>query len=174
MELLVSIKTPRLIRDRCGVYYFRLIVPLALRQFTGKAEFRRSLRTKDSLVARQRALSLSLAVESMMVSPKFLSNPSLADFPHLLRSDAKQGIREKIRIDLDKGIIETDTLEEAKEAQRITANLAKARQAVAAAGTIAVPDRIDFDAVARRAGTPPVPGRTAEPQAGGWSWHGAP
>ena len=28
MELPVSIKTPRLIRDRCGVFYFHLIVPL--------------------------------------------------------------------------------------------------------------------------------------------------
>ncbi len=134
----MSIKTPRLIRDCCGVYYFRLIVPLALREFAGKAEFRRSLQTKDSALARQRALSLSLLVESMMVSPKFLSNPTLADFPHLLRADAKQSIREKIRIDLDKGIIETDTLEEAKEAQRITANMAKARQAAAAVGIAAV------------------------------------
>jgi DNA-binding transcriptional LysR family regulator len=44
----VSIKTPRLIRDRCGAYYFRLIVPLILRQSVGKMEFRRSLRTNDS------------------------------------------------------------------------------------------------------------------------------
>jgi integrase len=138
LELFVSIKTPRLIRDRCGVFYFRLIVPLALREFVGKTEFRRSLRTKDSAIARQRALSLSVAVEAMMVNPRFLSNPTLADFPHLLKADAKQGIREKIRIDLDKGIIETDTLEEAKEAQRIKANLAKARQAAAAAGISAV------------------------------------
>ena len=134
----MSIKTPRLIRDRCGVYYFRLIVPLVLRKFIGKAEFRRSLRTKDSVVARQRALSLSLAVESMMVSPKFLSNPTLADFPHLLRADAKQNIHEKIRIDLGRGIVETDTLEEAKEAQRITANMARAHRAAAAAGIAAV------------------------------------
>ena len=27
----MSIKTPRLIQDRCGVYYFRLIVPLSWR-----------------------------------------------------------------------------------------------------------------------------------------------
>jgi integrase len=138
MELPVSIKTPRLIRDRCGVYYFRLIVPLPLREVVGKTEFRRSLRTKDSAEARLRALSLSVAVEAMMVNPKFLTNPTLADFPHLLRPDAKQGTRDKIRIDLDKGIIETDTLEEAKEAQRITANMAKARHATAAAGIAAV------------------------------------
>ncbi|MDE2418422.1 MAG: hypothetical protein KGN32_11515 [Burkholderiales bacterium] len=117
----MSIKTPRLIRDRCGVFYFRLIVPLAWREFVGKTEFRRSLRTKDSAEARQRALSLSLAVEAMMVNPKFLTNPTLADFPHLLRPDAKQGTRDKIRIDMDRGIIETDTLDEAKEAQLLKA-----------------------------------------------------
>ena len=138
MELLVSIKTPRLIRDRCGVFYFRLIVPLTLREVVGKTEFRRSLRTKDSAEARQRALSLSVAVEAMMANPKFLTNPSLADFPHLLKPDAKQGTRDKIRIDMERGIIETDTLDEAKEAQRITANLAKARQAASAAGVSAI------------------------------------
>ena len=135
----MSIKTPRLIRDRCGVYYFRLIVPLALRQFTGKTEFRRSLRTKDSVVARQRALSLSLEVESMMVSPKFLSNPTLGDFPHLLRADAKQRIREKIVIDLPRGIIQTDTDEEAAQLPAILAGMAAAaRQAEMAARISAV------------------------------------
>ena len=126
----MSIKTPRLIRDRCGVYYFRLIVPLALRQSVGKTEFRRSLRTKDSAIARQRALALSVAVETRM-------NDDIGNFSHLFKPDAKQRIREKIRIDLERGIIETDTLEEAKEAQRITANMARARQ-TAAAGIAAV------------------------------------
>ena len=73
-----------------------------------------------------------------MVSPRFLSNPTLADFPHLLKADAKQAIREKIRIDLPNGIIETDTPEEAAQAAQIVANLAKARQTVAAAGIAAV------------------------------------
>ncbi len=72
----MSIKTPRLIRDRCGVYYFRLIVPLALRQSVGKTEFRRSLRTKDSAIARQRALALSVAVETRM-------NDDIGNFSHL-------------------------------------------------------------------------------------------
>jgi integrase len=122
MELPVSIKTPRLIRDRCGVYYFRLIVPVSLRPSVGKTEFRRSLRTKDSSIARQRALALSVAVETRM-------DDDIGNFSHLFKPDAKKGIREKIRIDLERGIIETDTLEEAKEAQRITANMARARQA---------------------------------------------
>ena len=73
-----------------------------------------------------------------MVNSKFLTNQTLADFPQLLRPDAKQGTRDKIRIDMDRGIIETDTLEEAKEAQLITANLAKARQASAAPGISAI------------------------------------
>ncbi len=36
----MSIKTPRLIRDRCGVYYFRFVVPAALLQTIGKIELR--------------------------------------------------------------------------------------------------------------------------------------
>ncbi|MDO9147858.1 MAG: hypothetical protein Q7U52_09375 [Hydrogenophaga sp.] len=104
----MSIKTPRLIRDRCGVYYFRFVVPAALRQTVGKIELRRSLRTKDAALARQKALALSLAVEAIIVDPKFLSNPTLGDFAHLLKDNAD--IRKKIRIDAEKGIIETDTL----------------------------------------------------------------
>ncbi len=108
----MSIKTPRLIRDRCGVYYFRFVVPAALRQTVGKIELRRSLRTKDAALARQKALALSLAVEAITVDPKFLANPTLDDFAHLLQGDAE--LRKKIRIDADIGIIEVDTLEEAK------------------------------------------------------------
>ena len=108
MELPVSIKTPRLIRDRCGVYYFRLIVPLALRDTIGKAELRRSLRTKEADIARHRALILSAQMEAVMIDLKFLTNPSIADFPHLLKPGAKRDIREKIRIDMERGIIETD------------------------------------------------------------------
>ena len=125
----MSIKTPRLIRDRCGVFYFRLIVPLALREFVGKTEFRRSLRTKDSAIARQRALALSVAVEARM-------NDDIANFPHLLKADAKQRIREKIVIDLPNGIIQADTPEEAAQLPAILAGMATARQAEVAAGTI--------------------------------------
>ena len=127
----MSIKTPRLIRDRCGVYYFRLIVPLALRQSVGKTEFRRSLRTKDSAIARQRALALSVAVETRM-------NDDIGNFSHLFKPDAKQRIREKIVIDLPKGIIQTDTPEEAAQLPAILAGMAAARQAEIAAGISAV------------------------------------
>ena len=127
----MSIKTPRLIRDRCGVFYFRLIVPLALRESVGKTEFRRSLRTKDSAIARQRALALSVAVETRM-------NDDIGNFSHLFKPDAKQRIREKIVIDLPKGIIQTDTPEEAAQLPAILAGMAAARQAEIAAGISAV------------------------------------
>ena len=127
----MSIKTPRLIRDRCGVFYFRLIVPLALRPSVGKTEFRRSLRTKDSAIARQRALALSVAVETRM-------NDDIGNFSHLFKPDAKQRIREKIVIDLPKGIIQTDTDEEAAQLPAILAGMAAARQAEIAAGISAV------------------------------------
>ncbi len=127
----MSIKTPRLIRDRCGVYYFRLIVPLALRQSVGKTEFRRSLRTKDSAIARQRALALSVAVETRM-------NDDIGNFAHLFKPGAKNAIREKITIDLPKGIVEADTPEEAAQLPAILAGMAAARQAEVAAGISAV------------------------------------
>ena len=134
----MSIKIPRLIRDRCGVYYFRLIVPLALRDSIGKAELRRSLRTKEADIARHRALILSAQMEAVMVDPKFLTNPSIADFPHLLKSGAKRDIREKIRIDMERGIIETDTPEEADRAVQIAASYSEARKVAAQAGIAAV------------------------------------
>jgi hypothetical protein len=101
----VSIKIPRLIRDRCGVYCSRFVVPAALPQTVGKIELRRSLRTKDAALARQKALSL--AVEAITVDPTFLSNPTLGDFAHVLRSDAN--IRKKISIDIERGKMEVDT-----------------------------------------------------------------
>ena len=127
----MSIKTPRLIRDRCGVFYFRLIVPLALRATVGKTEFRRSLRTKDSAIARQRALALSVAVETRM-------NDDIGNFSHLFKPGAKNSIREKITIDLPNGIIQTDTPEEAAQVPAILAGMAAARQAEMVAGISAV------------------------------------
>lgn len=128
----MSIKTPRLIRDRCGVYYFRFIVPLNWRETVGKAEIRRSLRTKDAATARHAALLLSAHMEAMMVDRKHLGNPTLADFPHL--AGGGTDVRQKIRIDLGLGIIETDTLEEAREASAMVANMAKAMPPAAAIG----------------------------------------
>jgi hypothetical protein len=121
-ELLVSIKTPRLIRDRCGVYYFRLLVPLALRESVGKTEFRRSLRTKDSAIARQRALALCVAVEGVMAGSK----SSISDFSHLFGDDSP--VRKVMTIDLERGFVQTDTAEEAQAASGLVATLIAARQ----------------------------------------------
>ncbi len=126
----MSIKTPRLIRDRCGVYYFRFVVPLNWRESVGKAEIRRSLRTKDAATARHAALLLSAHMEAMMADKKYLTNPTLADFPHL--AGGRADVRQKIRIDLGLGIVEADTLEEAKEARAMVADMKEERQAQAA------------------------------------------
>ena len=64
--------------------------------------------------------------------------PNINDFPHLLKPDAKEGIREKIVIDLPKGIVQTDTPEEAAQVSAILAGMAAARQAEIAAGISAV------------------------------------
>ena len=126
----MSIKVPRLIRDRCGVYYFRFVVPLNWRESVGKAEIRRSLRTKDAAAARHAALLLSARLEALMVDRKFLTNPTLADFAHL--TGRAPNIREKIRIDLERGIVETDTPDEVKAAEGMVAEMVRARAAGAA------------------------------------------
>lgn len=50
-------------RSHGGVYYFRYVLPPALRQIVGKTEIRRSLRTRDVKEARTRAFAYFLAVE---------------------------------------------------------------------------------------------------------------
>jgi len=118
----VSIKTPRLTRDRCGVYYFRLVVPLALRKDVGKTEYRRSLRTKDSAIARQRALALCVAVEGLM------ARPNISDFSHLFGDDSRVG--KLMTIDFERGIFHADTPEEGRTMAEIVATIAAARRAV--------------------------------------------
>ena len=66
----MSIKTPRLIQDRCGVFYFRLIVPLSWREYVKKTEIRRSLRTRDAAIAREAALLLSACMELLVENSK--------------------------------------------------------------------------------------------------------
>lgn len=61
----MSIKTPCLIQDRCGAYYFRMIVPTSWRNTVKKTEIRHSLRTKDVAIARQVALLLSSRMASV-------------------------------------------------------------------------------------------------------------
>ena len=126
----MSIKTPRLIRDRCGVYYFRLIVPLALRQSVGKTEFRRSLRTKDAATARQRALELSLKVEAFSVTR------NISDFPHLL--GANPDVKKLIEVDFERGIFRADTPQESALMASIVANHAEVRKVAAQSGIASV------------------------------------
>jgi integrase len=120
----VSIKTPRLIRDRCGVFYFRFIVPLTWRYTVKKTEVRRSLRTKDPLIARQAALLLSTRVEVFVANSK-IAPPGAVDLPPELREWMSGNVAPKMKVrrfgngDIE---IETDTPEEAKEARAILAD----------------------------------------------------
>lgn len=122
----MSIKTPRLIQDRCGVYYFRLIVPLSWRDTVKKTEIRRSLRTKDVSIARQAALLLSARMEAFMAgskkSAREIADGALAEF------FASNNVSNKMLVRVYKNgetHIETDTDEEAKAAQSIVAELKK-------------------------------------------------
>ena len=127
----MSIKTPRLIQDRCGVYYFRLIVPLSWRDTVKKTEIRRSLRTKDAGTAREAALLLSARMEAYMATSKskaLTGNQSLHDKEQeLLRWMSNDAAPKMIvRIFKDGSAdIETDTLDEAKEARAIVAEYKK-------------------------------------------------
>lgn len=137
----MSIKTPRLIQDRCGVFYFRWIVPLPWRQSVGKTELRRSLGTKDASLARQSALLLSANMEAIMATSK-KARPQ-ADIPvsaqaqHLLDNFlANAGVAGKLIARFHKdgsSEIEADTLEEAKEGRAMAEAHAKARIAEAEA-----------------------------------------
>ena len=76
----MSIKTPRLIRDRCGIYYFRFVVPAALRQTVGKTELRRSLRTKPERLI-QRIMQIGTK-PSDLVLDSFLGSGTTAAVAH--------------------------------------------------------------------------------------------
>jgi integrase len=125
LEPALSIKTPRLIQDRCGVFYFRLIVPLSLRQIVKKTEIRRSLRTKDAGMAREAALLLSARMEALLSNSKKSglekTIPALTDW-----MTSNEAFKMKVRIFKNgEAEIETDTLEEAREARAIVAEHAK-------------------------------------------------
>ena len=69
----MSITPPRLIQDRCGVYYFRLAVPLSWLHIVKKTKIRCCLRIKDVSTARPDALLLSARLEAFMVKSKKLT-----------------------------------------------------------------------------------------------------
>ncbi len=93
----MSIKTPRLTRERCGVFYIRLVVPKALR-----------------------ALTLNLALEEA------LTNPKISDFEHLFNSP-EVTIRKAMTIDCERGYFHADTPEEGQALQSIVASYASNR-----------------------------------------------
>lgn len=135
----MSIKTPRLIRDRCGVYYFRLIVPLSWRTTVKKTEIRRSLRTKDVSIARQAALLLSARMEAFMANSKHPSLQLAEDELNALFVD-NGSPKMKVRFfGNGEAEIETDTLEEAKEARAIVAEYRKNNPVAALAAMDALP-----------------------------------
>lgn len=129
----MSIKTPRLIRDRCGVYYFRFLVPQSWRQIVGKTELRRSLRTTDASTARQLALMLSARMEAFLADTRKKTeqgaelSPDLQSMITDFMGSANHAYKMKVRIFKDGSAeIETDTLDEAREARAIVEAHAKA------------------------------------------------
>jgi hypothetical protein len=69
------IKIPRLIRDRFGTYYLRVVVPKSLQSDLKQVEFRKSLGTKDVHRAKLLALYFNTQIESMG-----MSKPKISDF----------------------------------------------------------------------------------------------
>jgi integrase len=127
----LSIKTPRLIRDRCGIYYFRFIVPLTWRDTVKKTELRRSLGTKDAAVARQAALVLSARMEIFVANSKtkpagksqFMPEQEQELFGWMQNNEANKLIVRRFgNGDIE---VEADTPEERKEAKEILAEHAK-------------------------------------------------
>lgn len=64
------VKIPRLIQDRHGTYYFRLVVPQGARLLVGKKEIRKTLHTKNRFLAGQMALALNIWINELMTKPK--------------------------------------------------------------------------------------------------------
>lgn len=130
----MSIKTPRLIKDRCGVYYFRLVVPLPWRHIVNKTEIRRSLRTKDAGIAREAALLLCARMEAIIATSKAKANAKGSIQTPMDKATEQEllgwlgnseAYKMKLRVFKDGSAeIETDTEEEAKAAQGIVADLA--------------------------------------------------
>lgn len=85
----MGISAPRLRQSRHGVFVFRYLVPPEFQEKLGKKELRRSLKTKNSDLARLIALNLNLAIERAI---RYLS-PTLAmeEIDRLLAAVAAAG-----------------------------------------------------------------------------------
>lgn len=79
-----------LVRRENGGFQFRIRIPHNLRPvFGGRKDFRQSLRTHCMDTAKARAISLSLRYDVVFSSlDPFMANPSIHDFPHLLKPNA--------------------------------------------------------------------------------------
>lgn len=91
--------------SRCGIFYFRMSVPVALRSLIGKREILHSLRTRSPATARKLAYSFASTTyalfEKMAYDPKRFNPADLSTFP----------TSDKIRpyeIDLAQGIMKSD------------------------------------------------------------------
>lgn len=92
-------------RSPDGVYYFRVVIPPAFRPaLAGRRELRRSLRTRDPMVARWWAYNLAGQVRAWLRGENTMSVP---DIDNLLAS-VKSGRINTYRIDVRKGIFEAD------------------------------------------------------------------
>jgi integrase len=95
--------------SRCGIFYFRMSVPVALRSLIGKREILHSLRTRSPATARKLAYSFASTTyalfEKMAYDPKRFNENDLSSFP----------TADKVRpyeLDLAKGIIKSDSPED--------------------------------------------------------------
>ena len=84
-------------RSRHGIYFFRIVVPLALRNaLSGQREIKRSLRTRDKrqalVQARALALDLYPVFAKAAAMTKFNTEPSVQD---MLAAATRGGIARK-------------------------------------------------------------------------------
>jgi len=96
--------------SRCGIYYFRMRVPAALRQAIGKREIIHSLKTRDSAKARRLAYtfaSKTYELFEMAYDPTKFNPADLSTFPTADRVKTYE-------IDLSRGILKSTDAEDHK------------------------------------------------------------
>lgn len=91
--------------SRCGIFYFRMTVPVALRPVIGKREILHSLRTRSPATARKLAYSFASTTyalfEKMAYDPKRFNPADPLTFP------AADKVR-TYELDLARGIMKSD------------------------------------------------------------------
>jgi integrase len=87
-------------RSRHGVYYFRFVIPLALRfAFDGRIEVRRSLATRDPKVAKSWAYALGPVARAILEEARVLAGkfPKGVDLDKLLSDPANRNLEVELR-----------------------------------------------------------------------------